>query len=446
MRNKKIIPLFISGLIASAGIQSCEEKYDNLIPKEFNTILLFQDSGEKSLTLYDIGENGTFETTIMKSGYKPKSTASVKIRILSTEELKEYSKSTGKQYIPLPSTLYELGQSDYSFSSDETYKKANITLKTNEIKKFLNDYGASGNYVLPIKLEKVNASDSINAKRDLILLKPQVVTPVVSFLDNSATLQISENSANQNITLSLPFTSLWDFNATISVDEASLPSGYTIIPADQYTLSNGGKGEFKVGNNNSLPIEISIKNDGSLLGPSYAIPFKVVSASKQGIEGSQNAYVLYAAFNAIPLTADMISTNAQEASEGPIANVIDNNPATFFHSDWSNGSLSGGKPHYIQIDLKKSVTNFAFSYQNRNSGNGKPTIVKISVSSDGNNWRELSTISEGTLPTGASSKYNSSVMTSTDGPFQYVRLEVLKTNGGTAPTYFSLAELNVYGK
>ncbi|MGQ1943984.1 BT_3987 domain-containing protein [Ornithobacterium rhinotracheale] len=445
MTNKKLIPLLFGGLLATAGIQSCEEKYDDLIPEEFNTVLLFKDSGETPLTLYDIGENGNYEFTIMKSGYKPESATNAEIRALSSEELAEYSKVTGKTYLSLPSSLYDLGQTNYSFSSSDTYKIANITLKTDEIKKFLENNGSNGNYVLPIKLEKINANDSVNSKSDLILLQPKVVTPVVSFLENSATLQIADNSAKQNVTLSLPFKSLWDFDATVTVDNSSLPSGYTIIPESQYTIANAGKGEFKVGANNSLPIEISIKNDGTLLGPAFALPLKINGASKPGIEGSKNGYILYAAFNAIPLTADMLSTNAQEPSEGPIANIIDNNPATFFHSVWSNAGMVKGKPHNIQINLKKSVTNFAFSYQNRNNENGKPTTIKVSVSNDGTSWRELKTLNDN-LPTGASSKYNSPVMTSTDGAFQYVLLEVMKTNGGSAPTFFNMAELSVYGK
>ncbi|AFL98477.1 BT_3987 domain-containing protein [Ornithobacterium rhinotracheale] len=442
MTNKKLIPLLFGGLLATAGIQSCEEKYDDLIPEEFNTVLLFKDSGETPLTLYDIGENGNYEFTIMKSGYKPESTTNAEIRALSSEELAEYSKVTGKTYLSLPSSLYDLGQTNYSFSSSDTYKIANITLKTDEIKKFLENNGSNGNYVLPIKLEKINANDSVNSKSDLILLQPKVVTPVVSFLENSATLQIADNSAKQNVTLSLPFKSLWDFDATVTVDNSSLPNGYTIIPEGQYTIANAGKGEFKVGANNSLPIEISIKNDGTLLGPAYALPLKIKEASKPGIEGSKNGYVLYAAFNAIPLTVDMLSTNAQEEQEGPISNLIDNNPATFFHTSWSK-EKGDGKPHNLQINLKKPIKNMAFRYQNRNHPNGKPTQIKIYVKATENEeWHELKTISEG-LPTGASSIYNSEVLKS-ETPFSFIKFDVLKTNNGRA--FFNMAEFNLYGK
>jgi hypothetical protein len=53
----------------------------------------------------------------------------------------------------------------------------------------------------------------------------------------------------------------------------------------------------------------------------------------------------------IPLTAEMISTNAQSASEGPIANLVDNNPDTYFHSDYSSAGAAL-KPHSIDVTFE----------------------------------------------------------------------------------------------
>jgi len=141
----------------------------------------------------------------------------------------------------------------------------------------------------------------------------------------------------------------------------------------------------------------------------------------------------------IILTESMLSSNAQEPNEGPIRNLLDNNASTFFHSAWS---YSISVAHNIQVALPEPVTIFKFWYQNRNNSNGKPTDVTISVSDDGQNWTVLIPHLTG-LPTGASSTYESKPIFA-DKPFTYFRFIVNKTNGGTAPTYFNMAELKMY--
>ena len=49
------------------------------------------------------------------------------------------------------------------------------------------------------------------------------------------------------------------------------------------------------------------------------------------------APVVTSSVTPIPLTVDMLGTNAQEPSEGPIENAVDGNTGTFFHSAWSIG-------------------------------------------------------------------------------------------------------------
>lgn len=142
----------------------------------------------------------------------------------------------------------------------------------------------------------------------------------------------------------------------------------------------------------------------------------------------------------IPLRADMLSTNAQEPKEGPIANLLDNNGGTYFHSAWS---FSVAEAHYIQVTLDNPISGmFKFWYQNRNNSNGKPTDVVIKISADGSNWTDLTRINNG-LPTGASAIYESPLLNS-NAPFRYFRFVVEKTNGGVAPTYFNMAEFKMY--
>jgi hypothetical protein len=141
--------------------------------------------------------------------------------------------------------------------------------------------------------------------------------------------------------------------------------------------------------------------------------------------------------NKIPVIADQLSTNAQEPTEGAIKNLLDGSLDTYFHTAWSV-SIPG--PHWMQVDLKKTISNFQFYFGNRNNGSNKPQTVDLMGSVDGTNWQLIQTISQG-LPTGAKSEYTSPTINATT-PFSMLRLVVQKTN--TSSVYFTMSEFSVY--
>ena len=154
------------------------------------------------------------------------------------------------------SNLYEIDNNDVSFTSDEQFKKRNTTLKTTLISELLKN--STENYVLPILL--YSDRDSINSEKELLMLKPEVVTPVVSYSESSTTLRISGEESTYEFVLELPFESLWDFESTVVVDANSLPSGYDLVPENEITIENGGVISFKKGHKQSEPLRITIKN------------------------------------------------------------------------------------------------------------------------------------------------------------------------------------------
>lgn len=140
----------------------------------------------------------------------------------------------------------------------------------------------------------------------------------------------------------------------------------------------------------------------------------------------------------VRLNDDQFSTDAQEPSEGPIRNLNDGNPNTFFHTRWSSPQIP--LPHYIQIDLNESLTNFSFSYQNRNGAQVGPEHLKVLISNDGEEWTEVAEYTSG-LPSASQALYNSPVIRNEE-PFTYVRFLVTKTYGDK--NYFNMAEFILY--
>ncbi|MFJ1329182.1 BT_3987 domain-containing protein [Capnocytophaga canimorsus] len=439
----KIKYLLWFAFVAVAFVACNTPNYGELVPSNYNTVLLLKQTGEQEVTLYDTGEDGSYDVTIFKSGKLEQSTANASVRVLDEAELAEYSARVGKTYTGLPEDMYQVAQKDFDFGNTDRYKKANVVFKTDLIRDFIKT-NTDKNYVLPILLYQKVKKDSVNAEKKLVLLTPKIVKPTVEYSQGSATVNLTnDNLATYNFTLNLPFVSPWDFECEIALPEKG------VFSSDQVFFENGNKAVFKKGRSISEPVSIKIAKVGDFVGSKAILPIKVISSTKSGIQFPQTPFdleIVYGGDNhKITLSENMLSTNAQEQSEGPIRNLIDGNAGTYFHSNWSNpGAIN--QPHYIQVSLNESVTKIAFAYQNRNNDNGKPQEVKIWVSENGNqgSWKEIAHIMQG-MPISASSKYSSYTYAS-DTPFKYFRFEVLKTNGGTAPTFFNMAELAIYAK
>ena len=153
-----------------------------------------------------------------------------------------------------------------------------------------------------------------------------------------------------------------------------------------------------------------------------------------------------------PTAKGYVTTNAQEKSEGPIANLVDGNTGNFFHSSWQS---STDDYHYIQVDLGQGVTlaEFTFSYTMR-SGDviNAPTVIDITGSNNGRDFTPITTLTKkdatNPLPTtAAKSTYNSSAIVCPE-PYRYFRFTVKETvnnrsAGNCGYPYFSMAEFSM---
>lgn len=160
-------------------------------------------------------------------------------------------------------------------------------------------------------------------------------------------------------------------------------------------------------------------------------------ATVRGVSGIAPAIVTITKTK-IPLTAGQLSTNAQEPTEGPIANLIDGNANTFFHTRWSSPQID--MPQYIQVNLNEPHQNFQFYYQNRNGSQVGAEILEVQISNDGQTWETLTKISSG-LPSASKAEYTSEIFQPAHS-FTYFRYNVLQTYG--SKKYFNMAEFALY--
>ena len=170
-----------------------------------------------------------------------------------------------------------------------------------------------------------------------------------------------------------------------------------------------------------------------------------------------------------------ITTNAQEASEGPISQILDSNigSGNFFHSSWSADNFDHTNNYpYLQIDLGKSVNAIAVKMWPRINGTtvmtnnlpGKIHVVCTNTPEDETSWVEIGTFENAlTWPTVTTNDAGEEVTSASNDvaylrvPFgetayQYVRLEVATRLGSTtdfktvavSTGCFNLAEIRVF--
>lgn len=145
---------------------------------------------------------------------------------------------------------------------------------------------------------------------------------------------------------------------------------------------------------------------------------------------------------ALILDADKLSTNAQEPNEGPIANLLDNNTGTFFHTAWSV-DIPG--PHYMTVGLPTTINGWwQFYYAPRANGNNKPIDFDLMGSTDGKSWFLIRNFTKDAdkLPVDSKTTYMSERMDASAQPFSYLRYIVNATNTGSV--FWTMSEFKLY--
>ena len=99
--------------------------------------------------------------------------------------------------------------------------------------------------------------------------------------------------------------------------------------------------------------------------------------------------------NPLITKASQLSSPFSDSTEGTnIGALIDNDPNTYWHSDW-HGQTTGNQ-HWVQIELAEPVSGLLTLYMHRrNTSNDHPTKISVSGSTDKKQWKNIATL---TLP------------------------------------------------
>lgn len=436
---KKIyLASLLLGLLATQI--SCNDVDENEIyQNEFHKILLLKTNGVLDLTVYNTGEDSNYEFSVLKSGTSPETTANAYLAAMTKEELKTYTDEHGVNFQEIPSNCYKLSEEDLFFDSNERYKTINVSLHTDMIAQLPE---IEADYVIPLMLKSEN--DSINETYNTLIIKPQIIIPAVVFKQSGLVTQYcGKGTTTLEVPLELQIDNKWDFTCTVEVDESKLQDNTLLNKG--YTIANDGVVTFSKGNKSAtLKVTVDRTELNELDMETYVLPLSIKSVSLATFEKDKEAHLLGVTAK-YPLTGEMLSTNAQEPSEGALVNILDGKVGTFFHSAWSV-SIEGN--HYVQVDLPESHSAFIFSYTNRESnGTNALALFDVSVSSDKKNFTTIRTFDKSVnnnadgLPNGAAGVFNSPKL-ETNTEFSSIRFTCKNTWGNTA--YFVWSEFSLY--
>lgn len=139
-------------------------------------------------------------------------------------------------------------------------------------------------------------------------------------------------------------------------------------------------------------------------------------------------------------SAAQLKTNKQETKEGAIANLLDGDTQTFFHSTYSVPNTNM-ETHYLQIDLGGELQHLLVKYaESNNPKKSEPRKVKVYATKDTlNGWTDLGTARflnrTGTL------------RMDLGAPYRHLKLEIVETfsnmeNNGNR--FFTWSELGIW--
>ncbi len=434
-------------LAASSLFIGCNDNKEQYL-EDYSTILYYKNAGDIPLTLYKTGENANYNVVVNKGGYNLKATAKVTSQLMSDAALNIYNEMHETNYVALPASCYSMDPTQVlSFSSSEDIKLINVEFFTDKIY----DLDKDVNYVLPLEL--VDSKDSINSKLNKMFVSPDVIIPTI-YLKEAGEQDIlldanSPETSTFTLSTEMPFANLWDFDCTLEIDQALLDEfnassevKYALLPKEAYEFNP----TVKFTSGNSMSENIITINKSKIIPGDYMLPLRLTDCTKETfeIEKGKDVCLLKVSYapQSIALTADMLSTNAQEPSEGAIAGLIDGNLETYFHSAWSVSVAN--PPHYFEVTLNEPISVVKFQYYTRhNSGNQAPQKIVVKGSNNGTDYVTIQTFDSG-LPKTAKTAFTTPIFIS-ETAYKHLRFEVPISTAGENK-YFSMGEFKLWGE
>ena len=436
-----LLALMLSG-------QSCSENYD-IYPEEYAKVVMIKDAGENPLSVYSTDDKVGHKFVVMKGGHTEEA-ATATLRAMTSEEFTTYQAESGKPYAMLPADCYSFsadGQTtsaEIKFAPNETYKEVEVFVNADALGTFMETFdGSLYSPVVPVVLESSDASVNSYGSESFIL--PTYSEPTLSF---ASQIIAGSRSGEITATVTLPIQNSWDISFEVEVDP-TVVSQCNMLNGTQYEAVDAsaltGNTSFTMPNGSSS-VDIKLNVDFSkFTALNSVLPLRITGISVDCIESNVTTGWIVVTMPRIPITAAMLSTNAQEPSEGPIANLLDGNVETFFHSLWSS---TINEKHYIQVTLPETYSKVWIRYCNRhNNANNSLLYFYLYTGTSNDNLESYKMYGWDTDGLKYGKAEWSTVSAELSTPQSVFRIEEYWTLADQANGihFFSMSELEMYG-
>lgn len=436
-----LLALMLSG-------QSCSENYD-IYPEEYAKVVMIKDAGENPLSVYSTDDKVGHKFVVVKGGHTEEA-ATATLRAMTSEEFTTYQAESGKPYAMLPADCYSFsadGQTtsaEIKFAPNETYKEVEVFINADALGTFMETFdGSLYSPVVPVILESSDASVNSYGTESFIL--PTYSEPTLSF---ASQIIAGSRSGEITATVTLPIQNSWDISFEVEVDP-TVVSQCNMLNGTQYEAVDAsaltGNTSFTMPNGSSS-VDIKLNVDFSkFTALNSVLPLRITGISVDGIESNVTTGWIVVTMPRIPITAAMLSTNAQEPSEGPIANLLDGNVETFFHSLWSS---TINEKHYIQVTLPETYSKVWIRYCNRhNNANNSLLYFYLYTGTSNDNLEFYKMYGWDTDGLKYGKAEWSTVSAELSTPQSVFRIEEYRTLADQANGihFFSMSELEMYG-
>lgn len=460
--------LFLGTIIALGGCK--EDSYEDLIPEQYDKILYLKTSGQQTLELFDDGSQVDYSLTVVKTGSNPAATAQAQVKIMSQAEIDKDSRYQGNNYKVLSSVCYTYKTETLDLTSADAYKQVKMKLSPVKILEEIaatKDENPNYVYIIPFRLSSAN--DPVNQEKKDLILKLNVTKLSIYFKKGSQTVNLNAVTGDEwafetGMAMVSGVQNTWDFTAQIEVDRSNETlkeyndnnhTEYLMIP--EAAIVNINEAVFEAGNNEAAGT-IRIKREGLAKGYTYLVPLKLKPITEiETISVSDKKHYIILEYPLDP-EADKIELQPAMLSDpfncgggdGTTLNaLVDGKTDTYYHTQYGAtvGDMTYGQP--VDITFNAPIKSIQFEYVTRhNNSNGAPTLIKLFVSDDKEQWEELGILSSG-LPSGTTATFTSKVYIATK-EFSYFRFSVMSsplgecTGQSTGPSW-ALSELRIWG-
>lgn len=466
---------FVSMLLGMVlATTSCDDTPNNYTD-EFATVLHYKQEGFVEFDYQYVNKDITHTITIGKGGLSPESQAVATLVPFTEEEMQAYNQSSSTNYELLPPEYYAM-PTTLTFAPGETYKNVDIVFKST-----MGAPAKVSNYLLPVRL--LANEGSANENKNLIYLKPNVLTPIVTMEltgRQNVTMSTSDSETTTfNLNFYLDMKNEWEFAVNFERNQELLEDA-----VEAYNTANGTNcsllPEANRTFNSSLaftssesrkPLSVALSRKDLVIGD-YLLPIIPTGCSGMPFDMDNDiCYIHVFVTEPLPkiaLTESMLSASSTVQWDGEkIKNVLDNNTATHWQSIWTSwGDITDARHDpvygvYIDISLTTPLDKqIALQYSTRKSdGNAVPNHIVIYAGTSAGNLKQIDELKrvEDNLPIKGDTQYNSrNISLNGNHNVTLIRLAILTqynaSNGSVADLRevnfksVTISELSFYGK